>query len=94
MGNIEIQCTGCERIVEYDEDDFSYGVTCESCANDFEEVCSDDDNDIEDIDGESYEDYKEQHKKDTVEPSIVIDNSVRGNRTVNKFDPEAKSRFD
>lgn len=100
MANIEIQCVECERIVEYDEWNFNnYGVTCQECGGDFEEVESDNE-EYEDIDTDEDEDDCDIEEicadidKNVPVQSIVKDNIVEQKISVNKFDPEAKTRFD
>ncbi len=46
MAMINIQCSNCERVVKYDEEDFEYGVSCGDCGHLFCKV-EDDEEDHE-----------------------------------------------
>lgn len=88
---IKIQCRKCSRVVDYSEEDFNDDLTCQVCGGYFEEIESEDDEDY------YKEDLKEESEKDKIIEHVapIVDlPKLNEEISIEKFNPEAKTRFD
>ncbi len=86
---IEIQCRDCKRITEYEELSFNYDITCRECGGYFDKV----EDESEDYDDDEDDDCESEEETTHTEPIVNLPN-LEEEVSIEKFDPEAKTRFD
>ncbi len=100
---IKIQCRDCKRVTEYDEYDFNNDLTCRECGGYFDKVEDesedyddedDDEDDYEDEDSDDNDDEDDEIEETTYVRPIADLPSLDEEVPMDKFDPEAKTRFD